>query len=374
MLNILKLFVLALLFSTNIYAVSPGGMVANYYNFPIKKGGYDEMKADFQITHEPGHDGLTFWANQFQFEKVEGGYTGLQQNDGRTKKAIFSIWNAKGWNKIKGAECSYFSHEGSGVSCLIDYSWKEGQRYQFVWSRVGQNEKEQVWQSRVIDLSTDKATVIGEIRIPKSWGGLKPELTQFVENYAQAEQEYRQCSEVPATTNIFFKPSANGVKAISASTEIYGACSRVAESFCTLEGDCISTINSKSYIKQPAFMLKNGVLGFCADSLASGNKMGLYVCQFNHNQKMQISGTHQLKLVEQSMCLGVDKEKSVVAEPCNQSGNQRWLSIPSRHQYLHVATGQCMDAVNGGKISTNIKVQPCVAKRTQSWKIIRERF
>lgn len=39
MLNILKLFVLALLFSTNIYAVSPGGMVANYYNFPIKKGG-----------------------------------------------------------------------------------------------------------------------------------------------------------------------------------------------------------------------------------------------------------------------------------------------------------------------------------------------
>ena len=372
MLNILKLFILLLCFSIDIYAVAPGGMVANYYNFPIKKGGYDEMKADFQITHEPGRDGLTFWANQFQFEKVEGGYTGLQQNDGRTKKAIFSIWNAKGWNKVKGAECSYFSHEGSGVSCLINYSWKEGQRYQFVWSRVGQNEKEQVWQSRVIDLSTNKATVIGEIRIPKSWGSLKPELTQFVENYAQAEQEYRQCSEVPATTNIFFKPSANGVKAISASTEIYGACARVAESFCTLEGDCISTINSKLYTKQSAFMLKNSVRGFCADSLASGNKMGLSTCQFNQNQKINVDGTHQFKLLEQSSCLSVDLNGYVIVEPCNQSGNQRWLSIPSKHQYLHVATGQCMDAVEGNKINTNIKIRPCSGKGNQSWKITRK--
>ena len=365
-------FIIFVLNSTFVSAVVSDGMIVNDHAFLGKPDGYKSMEVDLQMTRAPKSDVNMFWLNQFFFVNGEGGETGFQQRHGHAKKAVFTIWNALGWAEVLGTNCAYAStsDKHSGVSCFIHYDWKEGQRYRLIWERVAENQAEQTWRSSVMNLNNQQTTIIGEIKLPKMWRGLSKKLIQVVDVFHRQGQHYPHCSNVPAMTHVFFSPFADRSRALNSWTKTYGHCESIAQSFCTLEHDCIATIHAKPYTHQTPFMLKNLVNGYCADNLAAGNLMGLYYCKSNNHQKIMMNYTHRLYLIGRSACLGVNATNQVSVESCTNSSNQRWLFIPSTQQYLHLKSGKCMDAAKGILLSKNIQIQKCSDSDSQKWTML----
>lgn len=221
--------------------VEAGGMVAIERGFPEKPNGYTALEFALRIDTEPGYNGRTFWATQFWIENGDVGYAGLQANSANEKRINFSIWKAIRWDmEGAGVNCGFFDHEGSGVQCWVAYPWKEGVKYVFLLKRLTPGN----FQLSVRDESNGAVKNVAVIQTPNTWGGLKPGILSFLEDFAQGNEQHGSCAEVPPTSAVFFKPLANGeVSPNSSSSRTYGHCEKIARASCTAGQDCTASAN-----------------------------------------------------------------------------------------------------------------------------------
>src|SRR5262245_11952065 len=146
-----------------------------------RKAGYWNIDARLIVKQEPGPTVTMFWAATFGIEgSGGGGYIGIQ--DGAARKdhstgriAIFSIWNAAGASPGPGASCGRFAGEGTGYSCHLDYDWIPGDTYRLrVWAIPPA-----AWRGAILNERTGVEAVLGDIRVPDTWGWLGASLDEF---------------------------------------------------------------------------------------------------------------------------------------------------------------------------------------------------
>lgn len=223
--------------------VVAGGMAAIDRRWPDTPKGYDDFETPFTVTKEPGSNGHTYWAHQWSYQAKgsEGGYVGLQQRSGDDKYVNFSIWGASSWRDLNsGTSCRPFGHEGSGVQCDAKYDWKENVEYRIKISQVD----DKSWKASIFDTSSGSTTNVATIVLPDNRGGLSS-LSQWVENYAQGDEQPKDCGDVPSAVAVYGVPTANGgtVKPIESSAHTYGNCASIAKADCAEDQVCTLSVN-----------------------------------------------------------------------------------------------------------------------------------
>ncbi|MET0581533.1 MAG: RICIN domain-containing protein [Pseudoxanthomonas sp.] len=346
-------------------AVVAGGLVAFDHKWPASDIGYLDMDFYLTVTQEPGQNGYTYWANQFWFKGGDGGYIGLQQRAGTTKAVNFSIWKATSWTAESGAQCAYFEHEGNGVQCWIEYQWSQRKKYKLrlVAESLGS------WAASVTDIASGQTRKIATIRVPQTWGGLKETTNDFVEDFAQGSDQRASCTAVPATSAVFHRPAAeNGtVSPTSSAARITGVCGSIARASCTLEQDCIGSANRFGNVGDPK-LLKNENSGNCLDTLAGGERAGLWTCASNNNQRVERDDYFRMLMRARSKCLQAEANNQVKIAACTDSSIQRWIPVGTTNEIYNVGTGKCLDPLNGGVSGAYVQMYSCLANGYQKWK------
>lgn len=393
------------------YAVVAGGMVANHYYYPASTTanadglfGYNAIDASIRVTHEPGDTGNTYYASQFfwTINVNQGGYTGIQQNSGKTKTVLFSIFGQTYDSSVdepgsaSGAVCQGFGSEGTGTQCLFTTTgiqapaWKEGAKYTFhvkyagtITIPAGEADagENYLWQASITDTSTGTTTVIGTIHSPVSNGILQAVVPQFVENFTQGSEQYSSCSQVPPTTAVFYAPimydpANNAVQTNNASTQVYGDCASIASSMMDPDHTAITTINQSfgaPFIAQNRDQHYWNYWHYCADTLG-GNHMGLNICAGRRssawaiaNQLLANDVNNRLTLVDRSVCLQAHGRSAVLAAVCTADSNQEWLYMPGSEAWFNVGSGQCLNAAGDGGQNSKMNLADCNSSRHQQW-------
>lgn len=387
------------------HAVIAGGMTANHYYYPASTTanadglyGYDRFDSSIRVTYEPGKNGNTYYASQF-FWTVnvnQGGYTGIQQNSGKKKTVLFSIFgqtydpNIDKPGPASGAVCQSFGGEGTGTQCLFTTkgtdapAWKEGVKYTLRVKYAGKatipaGEADAgvnyLWKASITDTSTGSTTEIGVIHSPASNGILQAVVPQFVENFTQGSQQYASCSEVPPTTAVFYAPvmydpAKNAAQTNNASTEVYGDCASIARSVMDPDHTAIATINQPVGV---AFLAKNRVQHDCADTLG-GNHLGLNPCAGSGssssalaNQLLANDVDNRLQLVDRNVCLEANGRSAVRTAYCAADSKQEWLYMPGTQAWLNVGSSRCLNADGDAGQNSNINLTECNASDYQRW-------
>ncbi|WP_408953573.1 DUF3472 domain-containing protein [Lysobacter sp. Hz 25] len=347
-------------------AVVAGGMVAIDRTWPSKPGGYLDMDFSIAITQEPGYNGRTYWAHQFALKNGDGGYVGLQQRSNADKALNFSIWQATGWVAENGTLCSHFSHEGSGVQCWVAYPWVQGKKYKIrIVSEVAGS-----WSAYITDVATGARRKVASIQVPQTWGGLNEKTVEFLENFAQGADQLESCAAAPATSAVFFRPSAeNGAVAPSTSTsKTYGNCESIARASCTAEQDCIAADNKFGTIGSPKVLL-NTYSGYCLDTLAGGTQAGLWSCANNNNQLIERDDGFRMMMRSRSQCLQAESDGSVRLAACGNGSAQRWMPMPGSDGLYNVASGTCLDPLNNAAQGAYLRVYTCLGNGYQKWRL-----
>ncbi|VVE24435.1 hypothetical protein PCA20602_03318 [Pandoraea capi] len=346
------------------HAVVAGGMAIVYRTFPVVSGGYHDMEFTITVTKEPGYNGRTYWAHQWSFTGTQdSGYVGLQSVSGYDKILNFSIWNATGWRDSTGANCGYFSHEGNGVQCWINYAWKEGVTYKVRVAKDGADG----WRATIIDTQTNAQVAVATIVVPTSYGGLS-QLVEWVENFSQGQNELPSCAAVPTAIAVYGVPTANGgtVRPSSTRTNTYGNCMSVAKSFCSTEAICTLSANPSAPFQEK--QLRNTFSGYCLDLLSGGAAAGLYHCSPNANQIFSHDVQYRLHRVSQpAQCLGVDGNDRVVAQACSDSARQQWLKVPRTSTYFNAGTAKCLDPLEHAALEAPLRAFTCLGTGLQQW-------
>ncbi|WP_426688504.1 DUF3472 domain-containing protein [Rhodanobacter ginsengiterrae] len=387
------------------HAVIAGGMTANHYYYPAATvanadglHGYNGIDASIRVTHEPGHNGNTYYASQFfwTINVNQGGYTGIQQNAKKTKTVLFSIFGQTYDPAVdkpgpaSGAVCQGFGGEGTGTQCLFSTTgsqaaaWKEGVMYTFHLNYAGKTTipagaadagENYLWQASITDTSTGTTTVIGTIHSPAANGILQAVVPQFVENFTQGSQQYASCSEVPATTAVFYAPimydpANNAAQTSNASTEVYGDCASIASSMMDPDHTAIATINQS--VGAP-FLASNRVQHYCADTLG-GNHLGLNICAGKRssswaiaNQLLANDAGNRLNLIDRSVCLQANGSNAVLAANCVADSRQEWLYMPGAQAWFNVGSGQCLNAAGDAGQNSTVNLADCDSSGYQQW-------
>ncbi len=155
-----------------------------------------------------------YWAHQFQFNGGDGGYIGLQSGgnsvDGKVgKTAVFSLFGAgiasrNGLCSVEGSGSNFDGYKGkSGTSCRLMYNWSSGRSYKIKVAKTSSDETGNWWGGWVND------TLIGEIKAPKNWTGIKNSTTYFTEAFGGLA---KTCADLIGTSTVFSTPIANGTR------------------------------------------------------------------------------------------------------------------------------------------------------------------
>jgi len=387
------------------HAVIAGGMTANHYYYPASTTanadglyGYDRFDSSIRVTHEPGNNGNTYYASQFfwTINVNQGGYTGIQQNSKKTKTVLFSIFGQTYDSTVdkpgsaSGAVCQGFGGEGTGTQCLFTTNgadtpaWKEGIKYTLHVKYAGKTVipagaadagENYLWKATITDTSTGTTTVIGTIHSPASNGILQAVVPQFVENFTQGSQQYSSCSQVPATTAVFYAPimydpANNAAQTNNASTEVYGDCATVAQSMMDPDNTAIATINQSF---GAPFIAKNRVQHYCADTLG-GNHLGLNTCAGSGsspsafaNQLLANDVNNRLNLVDRSVCLQANGRSAVRTAYCAADSRQEWLYMPGSEAWFNVGSGRCLNADGDAGQNSTVNLTDCNSSNDQQW-------
>ncbi|MBD0707301.1 hypothetical protein BU197_02400 [Streptomyces sp. CBMA291] len=344
--------------------VVAGGMAAITRRWP-GQWGYDDFETTITITRDPGFDGRTYWAHQWDYANdSEGGYVGLQSRSGNDKAVNFSIWGASAWRDLgTGTHCRTFGHEGSGVQCDAAYPWREGVTYRIRIARAGTNG----WRASVTDTRADRTTDVATIVLPHDRGGLRS-LTEWVENFAQGDDQPDSCADVSPATAVYGRPTANGgtVGTTSSSAYTYGNCASIAKAVCATEQICTLTANQGALPTRKT--LRNVYTGYCLDLLSGGTKAGLWNCHENPNQIVSQSATYRLAFPDRAgLCLGAASDDAVTATTCGDSARQQWMPMPLSRAYFNAGTGKCLDPLENGALGAPLRVFTCLGNDFQKW-------
>jgi hypothetical protein len=245
--------------------------------------GYDSIDFLIKVVNDPGNalaqfpippdiigaDAYLgyFWANQFAFvggnSNGVDGYMGIQtvgevrtfdpgaRNNsnrnlylGHSRIAIFSIWQSTDARSGPiNSYCAPFGHEGSGWSCKVKYPWQAGVEYRLRISKTPATVtaiEADWWRGVIIDSSTAQETIIGDIRVPSTWSGLKKDASCFTEYYSSVVNQRigdeddgkpnpRVCQYIPKAEVVIYPPMANGSVIVSEmKPNNYGKCANVS--------------------------------------------------------------------------------------------------------------------------------------------------
>lgn len=233
---------LLFLISPLSHAVVVGGIVAINHSWPANSE-FNKLSFFQQVNDDGGINSHYYWANQFYLKQGSVAYIGLQNRGNGVHAFNYSIWNAKGW---KSDNCSYFSHEGSGVQCQIVVPWKTGHQYKLDVSKNGN-----LVTGVVIDLMDGTTTMVGVIEVPESFGKLYAS-SGFVEEYSQGNAQLSSCYVIGAQSSVFLSPIGDDKIKAGQSSHTYGNCNDpyVVKTACS--GDaCINTISNLRAIASP---------------------------------------------------------------------------------------------------------------------------
>ena len=214
-------------------AVVAGGMASIARDYVAQPGGYLDLQTRITIEREPGFNGRTYWAHQWKFVGPEGGYIGLQQRNGDAKALNFSIWGATGWEAEAGTTCGFFGHEGSGVQCSMPFRWAQGTPYQLRVQAIAQDR----WRASVTDTVTGQTRLVATIHAAAGSMGIK-NLAEWVEDFAQGNEQHERCEDVPTTKATFDVPRLEGRIPLRSRPRTYGNCAHIAKVACTAAQRC----------------------------------------------------------------------------------------------------------------------------------------
>ena len=124
-----------------------------------------------------------FWAHQASFRSGDSFFMGLQPDNGRGKRALFSLF-ASDAGVLSPDSCHEGANNSPGVSCAIPFDWLINRVYRFSASLDHQASTLDVsaWLGTVSDVTTaSDPQIIGEWTLPSSRGTMKPELLSYAE-------------------------------------------------------------------------------------------------------------------------------------------------------------------------------------------------
>jgi hypothetical protein len=175
-----------------------------YTTWDWPDAGYSDIEERLTIGRQTGPNAHLFYAHQFDMVNGSGGYIGLQEgSDTGTKIALFSIWSANG---AKGRNCGPFEENGTGFTCRIDpFNWKPGRTYELEVERDGTDSLGTWYKASVLDTVTSARTIVGDLRVPKSWGGIQGWIS-WTEDFAGP---VATCSDLPRSRVLWQFPTAD---------------------------------------------------------------------------------------------------------------------------------------------------------------------
>jgi hypothetical protein len=199
-----------------------------------ERRGFRNLDVYITIDQAPA-DSQYFWAHQFWFVGgKEGGYMGLQTGGvihgiNRGKIAIFSIWDATDTELGPPACAEHFSENGTGWGCKLPFDWRSGTTYRLRVGEVGNTSDPNAaywWGSSVLDTQTNEEHLIGKIRVPAEWEGLKSETGCWIEHFGALPD----CESLPYTRAVFGRPQMNDGTTLpdSFAVKTYGDCAHRA--------------------------------------------------------------------------------------------------------------------------------------------------
>lgn len=231
-----------LLLSPMSQAVTAGGIVGITQAWPANTG-YDKFSFFQQIMNDGGPKSHYYWANQFYYGKNEVGYIGLQNRSNNVHAYNYSIWEAKGW---KSGNCSYFSHEGKGVQCQLEFPWKVGRQYKLDVIKKGN-----LVTGIVTDMMDGTSNTIGVIEVEDATGKLNGSIG-FVEEYSQGNAQLSSCYVMGTQSSVFLNPKGNDSIEAKQGTYTYGKCNDpyVVQAACNGKA-CINTVGNLGGVPSP---------------------------------------------------------------------------------------------------------------------------
>ena len=197
-------------------STTPGGLVSIPYRF--NTGPLKQITYKLKIAKAPEKRAY-YYAMQFTIEGDRGsrsGYTGIQPREPGTARATFSVW---GDVSSTSAGCKTGADNESGISCMAEIPFEFNNYYYLIVRQDGSDPD--LWRGTVVNRTSGKESVIGEIHVKNGAKGLKASHSGFVEYFASIDD----CASLPATTVIFDPPvDSNGSPATLTTPALYGKC------------------------------------------------------------------------------------------------------------------------------------------------------
>lgn len=344
--------------------VVAGGMASIDRSFPAQPGGYLNLETTVTIVREPGFNGRTYWAHQWDFVGPQGGYVGLQQRSGTQKAINFSIWGATGWD-AGNASCAFFDHEGDGVQCSAAFDWQEGLTYRIrVESRVPGR-----WTASITPVGSGERTVVATIHVPPDRAGIKG-LSEWFEDFAQGSEQHERCEDVPRTIAVYGVPTMEGRPPSRSRARTYGNCARIARAICSAEQVCTLSGNPEPRADKPR-SLRHVDSRLCLGLAPDGIATNLQACGQAGNQQLLGDGGYQLHLSGQSdRCLAAGADGRLEADDCFNSARQQWIPIGTSAAWFNPGSGRCLDSGDDALPGSAIRVQTCTRNTAQQWELV----
>ncbi|HET9444013.1 MAG TPA: hypothetical protein VFO65_11860 [Acidimicrobiales bacterium] len=171
------------------------------WRWPPAPRGYRRFEWRLTPETDPTPDGY-FWSHQFGIVGGQAGYAGLQTlgSEPTGKIAIFSVWQAE---DAEGPEMAGpFGGEGTGFTARIAYRWQPGATYRLVVASPAPG----TWEARVADEAAGEERLVGRIRVPAAWGGLRDASVMWTERYSGP---LAGCADIRHASAVFSTPSAD---------------------------------------------------------------------------------------------------------------------------------------------------------------------
>jgi hypothetical protein len=165
------------------------------WGWPRAPEGYASFEWALTPRTDPSPDGY-FWSHQFWLVGGEAGYVGLQTmgSEPTGKIAIFSVWNAQAADGP--VYVSRFDGEGAGYSARIPFAWEVDSTYALRVTAAGAGHWEAFADERLI----------GRIRVPARWRGLRDASVMWTERYAGP---LGSCADIAHSVARFGVPTAD---------------------------------------------------------------------------------------------------------------------------------------------------------------------
>lgn len=147
-----------------------------------------------------------YLAQQFGFNGVDVGYTGLQLcPDSRRRQVVHAAFSSfQNGTTTKHKNCHSGADGSLGVRCALDIFGDYSHFYNITVKNTGGT----TWRGTLIDTVTGKSDVIGEWMLPSSAGKMLNGRVSFFEYYNWSDgTTNHDCSKQPFNSQVFFATS-----------------------------------------------------------------------------------------------------------------------------------------------------------------------